>query len=472
MPEPDRASREAVLRFRDALAGLPLGTFALAGVHLVVLALGLHLFDQLAGWFWPIRERYLPYPELLAAVIPLPVLAAIPFTGRLRSTAGKVCFLVLLGYLIQHGLALLDGRGISGMSERMLASGHGEVLRIAADVPGLRDLVAHYDDYAASGALGTFARAKPPGFLLLYVATFRAGAFFAGGATVEGAARFASFVWPLFASLTLVPLHHLARRAMDERRALVVCTLYLLVPSVELIVLHADQAFFPLLVTSVVACAAASADRGRGDLAALAGAGAYLAGFCSFSLLLALPLAAAAMATSDRTGRELGGLLFRLSAGFVAAFVLMWLLLGYEPVARAASAFAFHAGWRPGFGGAPGRFYYALIDALELAVWVGVPIACLSIGDMGRALRRLLRGRESGRNVPSLVLAASLAFIFFFGAVKGESARLCCFLVPFLVLSAVSELGRRGRSFCAASVGVAVLEWATTLLTKVHQDFW
>jgi hypothetical protein len=55
---------------------------------------------------------------------------------------------------------------------------------------------------------------------------------------------------------------------------------------------------------------------------------------------------------------------------------------------------------------------------------------------------------------------------------KGETARLCCFFVPFLVLAATERLARFGPRFGAAAVTFAALEWATTLFTKVHQDFW
>jgi hypothetical protein len=465
-PSPTR-----VARFLSRTASLPLGVALVTLVHLALLAESVHFFDQLAGWFWPIRDRVLPHPELLLGLVPLPLVALVAFVdlrGRRIGLAGRLCLLVGLGYAIQHGLALLEGRGLDALRARMLESGHGEALRAVAGGVGLRDLMTHFESHAAAGAFGRFARSKPPGFMLFYLATFRASGVF-GTASVERAATLAALVWPLFAYLTVVPLFALARRSLDERRALAASALYVLVPSVDLIALHTDEAFFPLIAACVVWCAATSADPGKERRAVLAGVLGYLAGFCSFALLASLPLGAAYVLGARERRWSIFG---RMTLGFVAAYAAFRLLFGYDPVAVAESAFAFHEAWRPGLGGTAGRLYYAVLAAIELAVWIGVPIACAASAEFLHALRQALRGRLRRPAEPALMLGAVLAFVLFFGAMKGEAARLCCFFVPFVVLAATARLGRLGPRFGAAAVTFAALEWATTLLSKLHQDFW
>lgn len=453
-------------------------------LYLATLALGVHTFDQFAGWFWPLRELFLPEPELVVAVALLPAFALAVFGRRLRSVGSKLALVVLLGVANQQGLALLEGHGFDALGRSMLRSGHAELLHVAAGVHDTPDLVRHFEERAESGVLGNYARSKPPGELLLYVATVRmANVFRATGehaaddpVAVERAAGFAAIVWPWFAYLAVVPLFFLTRRFMSERGALAVAVLYTLVPSIDLVVLHTDEAFFPLFAVTLAWLAASSVEQGKQRRAVFAGVLAYVAAFCSFALLLVVPIAAAfaygrVAADADRvaTLRRAG---VRFAAAFLTTALVGFLLFHYDPFVRGVHALAFHAAWKPRPGGLRGRYYFALLDGIEFALWTGIPVFALALGYVGQSLRRVLRGAVRGLAMPALALAAMVTFAAFFGEAKAETARLWAFFVPFLAVVAVARLERFGERFPIAFASVAAFEWATTLLTKLHQDFW
>lgn len=453
-------------------------------LYLATLALGVHTFDQFAGWFWPLRELFVPEPELVVAVALLPAFALAVFGRRLRSVGSKLALVVLLGIANQRGLSLLEGHGFDALPRSMLRSGHAELLHVAAGVHDVPDLVAHFEARAESGALGNYARSKPPGELLLYVATVRvANAFRATDdhatgdrVPVERAAALAAIVWPWFAYLAVVPLFFLTRRFMSERGALGVAVLYTLVPSIDLVVLHTDEAFFPLLAVTLAWLAASSVEQGKERRAVFAGVLAYAAAFCSFALLLVVPIAAAFAYGRIDAGTDRVATLRRVGVRFIAAFAAMslvgYVLFHYDPLSRGAHALAFHAAWKPRPGGLRGRYYFALLDGVEFALWSGIPVFALALGSVGRSLQRVLLGATRGLAVPALAVAAMVIFAAFFGEAKAETARLWAFFVPFLVVLAVARLERLGDRFPIALASVAAFEWATTLLTKLHQDFW
>jgi hypothetical protein len=244
---------------------------------------------------------------------------------------------------------------------------------------------------------------------------------------------------------------------------------------VSLIALHTDEAFYPLLVLTVVWLTATSVEPGRRYRAFLGGALAYLAGFCSFALLLAIPLgvcAAIARGAATRTPWMRIALASTcLGVAFVGTDGLFRLTFHYNAIVRCAHALAFHAAWKRSGTTAADRYYFAVLDLLEFAVWTGLPVFCLALSEMGRSVRRALRGDFSCFVLPAIAVAGLTLFVSFVGDTKAESARLWLFLTPFFAILAVGRLDVHGR-FSVAMAATVLFEWGTTLLTKAHQDFW
>jgi hypothetical protein len=472
----------AALRVGDvldrALGAVPAGILLLALAHMVLLGLGVHLMDKLPFWFWPMRDKSIVPVSALLLLMPIPAVAWLVVEGWPRALAKKIAILMVLGYGMQFGLALSEDRGLNALRDRIVVTGHAEFLRIAAQQRDVVHLLRHYESLAATGELGSYTQSKPPGQLLLYVATYSVANGFSMPPARVGlprAATFATFVWPLFAYLALVPLFAVARLFMADREALFACLLYAILPSVSLIALHTDEAFYPLMVLTVVWLTATSVEPGRRYRALLAGGAAYLAGFCSFALLLTIPLgvcAAVARGAAARTGWKPVALAVTcMGVAFVGTDAAFRLAFHYDATARCAHALAFHAAWKHSGATAADRYYFAVLDLLEFALWTGVPVFCLALSEMGRSVRRALRGNVSSFVLPALAVAGLTLFVSFVGDTKAESARLWLFLTPFFAILAVRRLGAYGR-LSVAMAATVLFEWGTTLLTKAHQDFW
>ena len=457
----------------------------LALVHLSVLGLRLPLLDALPGWMFVTQPKTLGPPLLLLALACVPALGWL-LLQRLRGRPGLVlCALVLLGYGAQQGFAWSEGRGIAGMRDRIVHTGHAEFAIEAAQQPSMWAVATGYEAKLAAGELGPYAHTKPPGQLLFYMATERLARGLAHDSTpaarLEALRDLAAVLWPLLSYAVLVPLFFALRMLVDEATALCACLLYLVVPSVTLMTLNTDQVLFPLLFMLPVYMAARAQRERRAAWAVCAGAALYLGAFVTFPMLLAAPVAAgfaAAVALQPETrgpgpGRALARTGLWAAAGFCALFALFALGLHYDFVTRMRGALLFHARWKQWHGGAAETLYFAWLNGLELAVWAGVPLSVFALAGARRSLLRALRGDSSGLVLPALAATAVLLGLAFFGHTKAESARLWLFLVPLGCALCAAELraGAQPRPRAALAL-VLALQWLTVLLTKAGQDFW
>jgi hypothetical protein len=491
---PGRVGRLATV---VSLASEPFVLFSI--IQLTVLAWRLPLFDRLPGWFFTTRATVIraPYFVLLAAV---PLVSLVAARWSRRRPWAAVALLVAGGFVFQQALAWSEARGLDGMRDRIVRSGHAEFADAAVSQRSVWYVITRYEDKVQGGELGRYPHSKPPGTLVAYMVTERLSRLFAATSSREqrlAALRTtAAIAWPLVCYLVLVPLYALARRLADDNIARLACGLYLVVPSVALITLHTDQFLFPLLgVTAVWAATAAAARRSVTGLT-LAGAALWVAGFFTFPLLLLAPVAAACAwlaarapgagaPGADRTNagaRRSAAwtpltsalvVVVCLAAGFVIGAVAFRLVLGYDLLVRLADARRFNADWKGWEGGAFQTLYFAWTNLLEFALWIGVPMAALSFGRMGRAVRQAASGRADGLAVPALAVLLVFGYLTFFGQTKAETARLWLFMVPFCAVMAADEIRLRypGRSASAAVVLVLVLQWLTVVLTKTGQDF-
>jgi len=449
--------------------------------HLAVLALRIPLFTSLPGWFWHLRnKRPKPWPLFVGlALLPAAVLLAARRLGSHRPgwvLAGLVC----CGTLLQHGLALVEGRGLDGMRDRIVHAGHAEFALVAVGQKSLLDVAAHYEEKIENGELGRYAHSKPPGTLLFYMLTERLARPLSTSSDpvdrLEGLRDLAALAWPAVSMLVLLPLYWLGRRFVGCEQALVACLLYIAVPAAQLITLHTDQVLFPVLLVSTVWLATVACAQDRPWLAALAGAVAYLAVFCSFQLLLALPMAigaSAAVAPAARRAARLRRCWLAFALGFAALFLGAAFVLDYDLVAGYRDARAYHREWKDWEPSLQATLGYALLGYLEFAVWLGVPLSVLALQRGWRAVRGALARSMTGLDLPMLVLLGVFLAVGFLGETKGETARLWLPLAPLCCLAACDRLELRPQKQDFDSLALVVaLQWLTVLLTKVRQDFW
>lgn len=454
----------------------------LALVHLTVLAWRLPLFDRLPGWV------FVTHPKPMSAVW-WAALAGIPAATFIAAHAARrrrwvlLLALVVGGTAFQQALAWSEGRGLDGMRERIVRSGHAELADAAVSQRSLWLVASRYEQKVQGGELGRYAHSKPPGTLLAYMATERLSRPFAQSETAEARRQalntVAALLWPFLSYLVLVPLYIVVARLATPGTALLACASYMVVPSTALITLHTDQFLFPLLGMIGVWAGQEAAVRRSLPVAVATGVWIWCTGFFTFPLLLLAPLVAAVMwgtreASAARGGelplRRLLLLMAGVAAGAVLGFMLFRWVFAYDAFARLADARQFNAVWKGWDGGAFQTLYFAWMNLLEFALWVGLPLVLLAAGRCGRALRQAAAGEWRGLVAPALALAGVVVYVAFFGQSKGETARLWLFLVPVFSALAADELVASGDVPLSAPA-LLTLQWITVVLTKTGQDF-
>ena len=453
-------------------------------VHLTVLGWRLPLFDRLPGWVFTTHAT--PVRTLWWAVLAVLPGVSLGLSWRLRRRPWVALLLLVLGgTAFQQALAWSEGRGLDGMRERILRSGHAEFADAAVSQRSLWMVASHYEQKVQGGELGRYAHSKPPGTLLTYMATERLSRMFAHGKTVEARRSAlnsaAAILWPFVGYLVLVPLFVVVRRLTNPGTALLTCASYVVVPSVALITLHTDQFLFPLLAVTTVWAGQEAALR-RSRVAAFGtGAALWLAGFFTFPLLLTGALVGAVMGSTLLQGEEPGepsalrqwsGLMVAVALGVVTGALVFRLALGYDALARFADARAFNVAWKGWDGGAFETLYFAWMNLLEWSLWAGVPIVLLACARVGRAVRQVAAAQWQGGVALALSFALVVGYVAFFGQSKGETARLWLFLVPFASALAAEELAVRWSDVPLATVVFLALQWAAVVLTKTGQDFY
>ena len=202
-----------------------LGAVLLVTVVLTIcLALGIKTVQLQAHYFWKLRHKdVLGHAVWIAAGASVALtLCWTLFSGRSkRSMVVALLLTWMAGYAWQQGMAFSEGRGWDGMRHNMVYSGHAEFARTAVRGHRAWTVLRHYDELVTRSDQ-VFARSKPPGHLLFYMASASVAR------TVMPAVwspprppgidadywhliNFAILVFPLLCYLTLVPLTYLGR---------------------------------------------------------------------------------------------------------------------------------------------------------------------------------------------------------------------------------------------------------------------
>ncbi|NJN82137.1 MAG: hypothetical protein HC802_07580 [Caldilineaceae bacterium] len=456
-------------------------------VQWLILAAQIPLLTRLPDWFWPLRRTPLSAQWLLLIVAVLAILIVAAVLRQPARTWLNLTLLVALGVAFQFGFSLSEGRGLDGLRDRIVTTGHAEFARVAVEQRSMGDVLVNYEALAQSGELGAYARSKPPGQLLLYMLSER----LAYGVQphedpdlrLAWFQTVATFLWPILSYLVLVPLYFLATALLGATgshatSAWHVTLLYLFAPPVALMALQADQVFFPLIFTL---CLLAGFHATRADriwMLLLAGALGYLALFVSFGLVVIAPFLIGfafyfGHAAGSRDARRIARQLLLMAAGALLFDLLLRLLAGYDLFVRYRAAVAFHQSWKGWDNNLLDVAYYAGLNLIEYAFWIGAPLTILAALAWWRAAEQVQFLPWRLIVSQALILAAVICALAIFGRTKAEVARLWLFLLPYVCLVAAYELGAR---FAVRTNHVLylvlLLQIGTTYLLKLNQDFW
>ncbi|MCP5021274.1 MAG: hypothetical protein GY930_05820 [bacterium] len=462
----------------------------LSCVHLAILFFLPPIFNTLQHWFWIHPPKPIAHIGLPFAMAGVSLLVAFLVLQQRIPVVVSLLLLVGLGTGLQYGFALLEGRGLTALEDRITLSGHAEFATIAVQQGDIPRVLVHYEELLESGELGQFAKSKPPGVLLFYMLTDRVAGWLSPEvglddpeeARLQALRRIATYTWPLFSLLVLIPLFLLARLLLGENAARVTCLLYTVVPSANLITLHTDQVLFPLFFVGSLYLSSVAFSRNRWIPGLLAGACSYLAIYLSFALILTAPfmigLGYLICIRDERPGvlSRFSKSLLAIGLGALALDVLFRVFLGYDAPLRNQNALAHHAQWKQWTSALKPTLYFAALALTEFSVWVGVPVALLA----GYQVRPLLRPGFWSRVHSSRavligfgpVLFSLITILALLGKTKGEVARLWLFLMPLACMAASITLTERYASRRWATWLVFALQWITVLLIKTRQDFW
>ncbi|MGD2109051.1 MAG: hypothetical protein PVI86_06630 [Phycisphaerae bacterium] len=473
-----------------------------------LLILDIPTVQRLNGWVCPIHGNALvDVKAILPAIIALPLFLLLLCRFEVVSTRwGTACALgglMLLGLALQYGLALSESRGIDGMRDRMLTTGHAEFARTASWGPSYWRIISRYEQYLHAGSQA-YARTKPPGQLLFYMiladVADRVMPPAPHGATPRSLkfiserhrrlVNFAAIVLPVLSVLAVVPIYFVAAAILPRRYALWPPVLYLLTPPVMLVTLHLDQALYPLLASSVwvLSAYAGNSERRAWVWGAAAGGATWVALFVSFSLIPVIPLAACfawVSAQRSASGSE-GRRLVTAAAGYLVTMLALisvaYYAAGYDMARRFEVAMGCHRAWmwsRPGWEDWPEDRWLLLqssvLNLVEFAYWIGPALLVAFLYRVAADTRSALRAtsvRNRGWCLAPLMVVL-LAGMAWFGGSVGETARLWVFMIPAVTLSVVYGLARLGigtQSVVPLVVAVSQLAWVVVL--KAKQDFW
>jgi hypothetical protein len=472
--DPDPA-RPAAPRGSWALRALALATLA----HLGILASGLPILRAIL-LVWRIPPTFkLPGPLWIAALVAVPTAALWAMLRDSRGHAYKLAGLIALGYALQLALGFSEGRGIDALRDNMVRGVHRSFAVAAGQQDSALEVVREYEALVASGELGPFAASKPPGVMLIYLATQKLASLgdphAAPELRTERLRTFAAWTWPLLAYLVLLPLYFFARPLIGADAALLACMLYVLVPAVQLMPLHTDQAFFPALHTTS-ALATAQAYLRRSPLAAvLAGAWLWLSAFCSFPMALGAVFGlAAAYGLAGRAPLDVRRLVRTsalIGATLLGIQLAAALFLDYDVLHRYAAAMDYNYRWQKWDGSFPRAVFWALHNFATIGLVFGLPLTISAALGIAQSLGKLRQAALRPADCVALTLLAVLAFLAAFGDVKTEVFRIWIFLVPMLCLVAADRLATRFGSWRGPQVrAVLALEGLTTLFMKAFSD--
>ena len=116
---------------------------------------------------------------------------------------------------------------------------------------------------------------------------------------------------------------------------------------------------------------------------------------------------------------------------------------------------------------------WLLFNPLDLALFLGVPVAVLALGRVTEAARATLDGRAEAPDRFTAMLALGLGLLWLSGTTRGEVGRIWIPLMPVLLVAALArrgdERGSAGPSLSEAAV-LGLLLAATSLALRLAWD--
>lgn len=453
----------------------------------VSLIFQIPVFQSLKGWFWVFNDK-----DCSGYFVPLIfffILLILFFYVIKKHLKGNYISLILVpvGFFLQFTFALIEGRGLDGLSDRMVTTGHADFARVASRQNSFKEVTLNYEKLLKENKLGVYPKSKPPGHLLFYMFTEKIANYLLGHKNISSKVRlrnlirFATFFFPFITFLVLIPIYYLSFELLRER-VIFPSFLYTFIPSVLLITLHLDGVIYPLLFILPVLFFLFAIKK---ESFIWSIASAFFAGvaiYFSFSLMPVLSFIFCFALTRMIADIKTNGIYriysyLKILIAFVFALVMILLIfrifLNFNLIESWNRAMEFHRHWKGWESSISNVFYWAFHDCVEFLVWLGIAVSILFIIGLVDGIK--IRNLKSNLNYPHFVFAFLVNFllILFLGKTKGETARLYLFFTPFVCIFAIHGLkkisnGKFERNFFI----LLLLQFITTFFIKNYQDFY
>jgi hypothetical protein len=401
-------------------------------------------------WQWgfdpkPVNPTHLA-PALVCGMALIGLLWASGTAGSRSVRAGLLVAAVLLGWGLQLTLLDLEREGARAELTRRTESGSfTSYYTVATRGPGrdAADFVARHHQLLPGLRKGTpHAATHPPGPVLFYRALAVAherSAFLRDRVTVP---ILGAVLLGLLGAAAAFPVAALGTWLTGDAAAgLRLGVLWPLVPGVALMVPQFDQAL-ALIVAGAVAALASGLQRGARRMLPTCTVAGVLAGTAFFvsygavSLIAVGMLAVLAAVTLEQPVTRLvrGVAAFTVAALAVALLPALW---EHAPWRSLPMALAIH---REQFTAPRSYLTWLFFNPLDLALFLGLPVALVGVAAFGRAWRQTAQGRfRAGA-------ALGLALLFLSGTLRGESGRILIPLLPVLLVAALVQPARPTRN--------------------------
>lgn len=451
---------------------LPSLIIASTSLHWLIYILEIPFIQILPYWFWPLSPKPLPLGWLILPIL----IGAYAVIRRLLCHPTKilqnVIIIVFFGTALQYGFAAMEGRGIQGIADRLIYSGHAKIVQTASQQTSVIELITHYEDKLFSGELSPNPHAtKPPGLLAAFVGIGKATPLFNNNANTTHSflVSFAVYFFPLLSAVGVIPLFFLARNYTTTQTAWIASILYITSPNLTLITLHADQYLHPTLTLTTLLLFYYSKQHWLVGI--FTGVCLYISIFFSFALLTLVPMLFIIEWIPDQTSiswSKKARKFVPVYIGFLICSAIFYFGLDYNPLQRYLAASQAHQTWKLSNWNLGHTIYFSCLNILEFAIWCGIPVA-ISCGD---DLIKTIRNWRKPYHLSGLLIATIL-ILCLFGHTAAETGRLWIFLVPFVVISAAQSWSNLWQGQIPKGITILVtLQLLSTFIIKKYQDFY
>ncbi|MBM3145254.1 MAG: hypothetical protein FJ010_09845 [Chloroflexi bacterium] len=439
------------------------------------------LFQNLSYWFWPLTKLESPQIWWILPILFLDF-SVLALVGKFPDKVFRnLVLLILVGYITQQMFAFVEGRGLDGVRDRVVNTGHADFAYDAANPPSISRVIRDYRSMIEKGELHRYPHStKPPGHFLVYILASRLAELLPWSTPdpFERLATFAALLFPLLTYLPLIPLYLLARLYLSRQHAYLAAFLFMSAPNLNLMTLHLDQCLYPFLFILPITLFLYGKSHSQTLLFVFSGISIAGALFVSFSLVpIAAVIGLLALLSFWTNGqpfhqkawREIINLILA-GAGFLVVELILYGFFRYNLIEDYLYVMSRHQAWKVGAWTPRLSLSIGALDILEYAVWMGIPLFLFAVSWMFKAARGW---RGDGEHLLAFSILISFLVMAFLGRTVAETGRLWIFLLPCFALFAAFDLRKRyplanGRIFPM----IFGLQLISTFIIKLYQDFY